>query len=311
MKSIDRIEVDMENHVPKVSIAIITYNQIDFIKEAVMSALNQDYENLEVIVADDGSTDGTAELLDDLEKTYFPRLQVLTKLPNLGISGNSNRVISKCTGKYIVLFGGDDIILLGKIKNQALFMENHPEFAITYHQTEAFDSTTGERAYYFTNKFIQGNASKLIEYGMFFLPIAAMFKSTTELNIKFEESIPIACDWMLFVELLYTLDEEIGFFPGVYARYRRHDRNVTNFSKSSQDNYRALDLMFMRMPELRNSIKRARARRFLIKRHNGSVEAAKTYKYLILNPGAALWALASLLSPQLKKISRRFKNLYE
>jgi len=78
------------NNQPLVSIHIITYNQIDFIHDTLTSALEQDYENLEVVVADDGSTDGTAEVILEYAKKYPNRLLPLVGGPNLGITGNSN-----------------------------------------------------------------------------------------------------------------------------------------------------------------------------------------------------------------------------
>ena len=55
---------------PLVSVAIITFNQAEFLRECIESVLQQDYANLEIVVADDGSTDGTQEMLRDYDRNH-------------------------------------------------------------------------------------------------------------------------------------------------------------------------------------------------------------------------------------------------
>src|SRR5438128_463489 len=86
---------------PLVSVIVPTYNQLDFIAEALDSVLEQDYENLQIVVGDDGSTDGTVEIIRQFAKRYPRRLIPLDGLPHLGITANCNRCLRACNGKYI------------------------------------------------------------------------------------------------------------------------------------------------------------------------------------------------------------------
>ena len=63
--------MNMKDFLPKVSVMIITYNQEDLIAETIESVISQDYENLEIIVADDASTDRTVEIISDYVKRYI------------------------------------------------------------------------------------------------------------------------------------------------------------------------------------------------------------------------------------------------
>lgn len=92
---------------PKVSIMIPTYNQEDYIAEAVNSALMQDYENLEIIIADDCSTDRTGEIAR--RYTSDPRVLYIRNEFNLGRVGNYRNTLYKhATGDWVVNLDGDD-----------------------------------------------------------------------------------------------------------------------------------------------------------------------------------------------------------
>ncbi|MFC1491323.1 glycosyltransferase family 2 protein [Nitrospinota bacterium] len=89
----------------KVSICIPVYNMADCIERCIRSALNQTYENIEVIVTDNQSTDGTYEKASSISD---PRLTVLRNSENLGAYGNHNRCIDVASGKWIKFLHGDD-----------------------------------------------------------------------------------------------------------------------------------------------------------------------------------------------------------
>ena len=106
------------NFNPKVSIIIPVYNGSGYIKEAIESALNQTYKNIEIIVVNDGSTDGNAT--KNIVKKYKNKVQYYEK-ENGGVSSALNYGISKMTGDYFAWLSHDD-----------LFYKNHIEEHINY-----------------------------------------------------------------------------------------------------------------------------------------------------------------------------------
>ena len=96
----------MENK--KVSIIIPAYNIADYITKCIHSIQNQTYQNLEIVVVDDGSADATPEILDELAQTE-PRMTVIHK-QNEGVSVARNTGIEIATGEYIFFFDGDDFM---------------------------------------------------------------------------------------------------------------------------------------------------------------------------------------------------------
>jgi len=91
-----------QNTLPLVSVIVPNYNTIEYIKEFLTSILNTDYPNFEVIVVDDGSTDGSSQYLEDIAKQDC-RLKTINTLRKRGLTDSRNRAIEIAKGKYIGL----------------------------------------------------------------------------------------------------------------------------------------------------------------------------------------------------------------
>jgi len=131
------LEVTNDKHTnhfeyPKVSIIIPTYNQKVFLKESLESALNQDYPNLEVIVGDDNSNDGTDELL----KNYldYPNLKYIKREKNLGAGNNSRDILyNHCLSKYVMMLNHDDYLTdMGYISQAVAFLKSNPNLSFVW-----------------------------------------------------------------------------------------------------------------------------------------------------------------------------------
>jgi glycosyltransferase involved in cell wall biosynthesis len=93
---------------PKVSVCLLTYNHRNVIASTLQSVLQQEFDDFELIVSDDRSTDGTyAELLALADSE--PRLRVIQPPRNLGMAGNANFTVARARGQYIALLHHDDI----------------------------------------------------------------------------------------------------------------------------------------------------------------------------------------------------------
>jgi glycosyltransferase involved in cell wall biosynthesis len=213
--------------IPLVSIAIITYNQKEYLKECIESVLEQDYENIEIVVADDCSTDGTQEMLKGYEEKYPNKFVLKLSDRNQGITKNSNLAHFACKGKYIAWMGGDDLMLPGKIRRQVEYMENNPECTICYHNLDVFQSDTNETLYYFNeNNKYEGDVRVVIKYGTFNGGCSNMVRADKVPKNGFNETLPIASDWLFWCECLLN-GGTINYIDEVLGRYRRHQKNIT------------------------------------------------------------------------------------
>lgn len=111
----------------KVSVIIPSYNHKKFIEQTIRSVLEQEYPNLELIIIDDGSTDGTPILLRELAKEKDFRL-ILKE--NEGVCATLNRGLKEATGEYITFIASDDFMTKNRIGEQVEFLESHQDVEV-------------------------------------------------------------------------------------------------------------------------------------------------------------------------------------
>ena len=122
----------MSNPSPTLSVIIPAYNVARYIRVAVTSALDQTYRDLEVIVVNDGSTDDTRLILDDLASDRRDPRLVLVHQDNAGVSAARNRGIRLARGRLIGFVDGDDVWQPAKAERHIAAMEADPAAAITF-----------------------------------------------------------------------------------------------------------------------------------------------------------------------------------
>lgn len=219
---------------PLVSLLCVTYNQREFVTEAVRGMIAQDYPNIEIVVADDGSTDGTVELLRELAAETDRRVVVVAG-EHAGITANSNRGLAECRGTYVAVMGGDDIMLPEKISRQVAWMEADARRVLCGHDVDVFDSATGRTLYHWSERFPpeRGIGAERAIQSVPFCATAIMVRRSAIPEYGFDPRVPVASDWKCWIDCLYP-DGEYGYVDGVLARYRRHDRNVTGTGNIEQ-----------------------------------------------------------------------------
>jgi len=123
---------------PPVSIIMTVFNGEDFVKNGIQALLNQTYQNLEVIVVDDGSTDNTVKEVGSISDNRL----ILLKRDRQGRGHSLNDGIKKAKGKYIAINDADDISLPNRIQKEVDFLEAHPDVGMvgSYHYNRRADS---------------------------------------------------------------------------------------------------------------------------------------------------------------------------
>jgi glycosyltransferase involved in cell wall biosynthesis len=112
---------------PIVSVIIPSFNRKDKVLDAIKSVLDQDVDGAEIIIVDDGSTDGTFEYLESLS---LPIKVIRQK--NGGVSNARNTGIDAALGSYIAFLDSDDLWLPGKLKAQLEYFDKNPNIFVTY-----------------------------------------------------------------------------------------------------------------------------------------------------------------------------------
>lgn len=112
---------------PNISVLLTLYNVEDFIQESLQSVLDQSYDNYELLIVNDGSTDNTIDIVEDMLKhndlKYKPKIYNFSE--NKGIPIRANLALEKANGKYVAIQDGDDISLYNRFEIQTKVLENH------------------------------------------------------------------------------------------------------------------------------------------------------------------------------------------
>lgn len=247
---------------PKVSILIPCFNQENVIAETVLSALDQTYENIEVVVSDDASTDTTPSILKELQKQYHPKLKVFLHDTNLGVTRNHTRSLLECSGEFVAFLDGDDLFLPGKIEKQVAFMNERLDCTLCYHNVDVFDSVTGKSIYLWSDRIgtRQGNIKDLVRFGNFLPAVSVMVRRKDLPADGYDERIKVYSDWFLWLCALENGKGEICYLDEVLAKYRRHADNLTNVSKwKFIDQNLVLDLVNAQWPEYHFEVRMRRS----------------------------------------------------
>lgn len=288
----------------KVSAVIVSYNQAPFISETIESVLSQTYENIEIVVADDGSTDGTQQIISELAAAEPTKFRVALNSENTGIASNFNRALDLCSGEFIAWLGGDDLWLPEKTEKQVAYMRAHPDVAGCHSDGEVFVSGSGNSLGRFSEVYGRG-AEKRPEGGVevFFdtrntlLASAIMIRSEIVQGCRFDERLKYVNDQLFHIEIFIT--DSIGAIPEVLARYRRHDDNVTGGNELNntivEETMVLLGIISIRYPELFPLIKVYRANIYLIQMikafKNGELNRARAYLRMSLREGYRIKSL--------------------
>ena len=109
---------------PRVSIVIPSYNHEKFVRECIQSVLDQTYQDFEIVITDDGSPDGTVNVIKEFDDS---RIQLYTHAENKGACIAINNCIQKATGEYIAVLCSDDAWEPSKLEKQVQYLDSHPE----------------------------------------------------------------------------------------------------------------------------------------------------------------------------------------
>lgn len=213
---------------PKVTVIIPVYNGSKYLREAIDSALGQTYPNVEVIVVNDGSTDGGAT--ERIALSYGNRIRYLAK-ENGGVSTALNLGIGKMTGEYFSWLSHDDVYYPQKIEAQMKYLfENRLRDTILYGGYELINESSQTVA-----QIKPDNLYPEEKLNIPLLPILKglingcsllIHKSHFEKTGPFDINLKLAQDYALWFKMFRQA--QVHFLPGIFVRTRIHNEQQTH-----------------------------------------------------------------------------------
>lgn len=227
---------------PLVSVCIPAYNNAGYIKDTILSILGQTYQNIELVVVDDCSTDNTVEVLESIEDD---RLKIYKNEKNLGMVGNWNRCLELVTGEYVKLICADDMIEKDAIEKEAKAMYRHPSVNLVESDTKLVDingKKTGEFHRYPKSGVVDGTKlakKSLILKNFYGAPVNNLIRrSALEKTGGFDTTFTYILDFDMWLRLSCTGDVYIIHEPLNSFRIR-NDSNTGVLIGEKRDVYNA------------------------------------------------------------------------
>lgn len=216
-----------KNSKPLVSVVIPCYNHEQFVQYSIQSVIDQDYENIELIVIDDGSKDGSVEKIQemvDMCEQRFARFEFRYRA-NIGLSATLNEALEWCEGEFYSPIASDDIMVPIKTRTQVEYLQRNSECVGVYGEIELINSVNSKvkktgnlHKYYFSEIFLHNHnlptptqmlrLNRVIQTGGY------------KKNILLE-------DWYINLKLTQS-GKSLDYIPFCLAKYRRHKDNISS-----------------------------------------------------------------------------------
>jgi glycosyltransferase involved in cell wall biosynthesis len=245
---------------PAVSVITPAFNRARYIEQTVSSVLEQRSEDLEYIVVDDGSQDGTFELL---EKVIDPRFRLLRHPggANKGQAASINVGLREATGRYVVILDSDDYLAVDKLQWQAAFLDENPGFGMVYGQGEAVDEN-GQFLFHTLPKdhTEPSDPNRLLLDCYLALPGGAMFRRSLLEEVGFfEEQFRAAQDHDMALRLMEKA--RVAYRPKVAFYYRKHGESISKnaLERRWQTGFEILARAAARYPYAPSTLRKRRA----------------------------------------------------
>ena len=209
----------MSDPAPKVTVAVITYNHADFVREALASIFRQEVDfSYELIIGDDLSTDDTRAIIKDAVAKAPCPVTLLFPEEKIGGAANFEAVHRAARGAFIAILDGDDAMLPGRLQRQADFLEAHPECSFVAHRVLAA-ARAFETPLYFQPATAApeiGTAEDLVRMGCFFVNSSKMYRRVQ--NAPLADEIYDNIDF--YHHVVHASTGKVGFLNDVLGVYR-------------------------------------------------------------------------------------------
>lgn len=213
---------------PLISVIMSTYNEEKYIETSLKSLLDQTFQEFEIIIVDDASTDNTRQLIQGLQDE---RIHLICNEENQGLTKNLNKALKCVTGKYIARMDGDDIAFPTRFEKQYQYMEKHPETMLVSCYTKSFGDSD--------LVFALPDDSEVLKVRMLVRPVYAhpgfmMRRELIEAGYQYNEEYRTAQDY----EFASRVAEKykIGLVPEVLLLYRVHKKQISARAGNQQFN---------------------------------------------------------------------------
>lgn len=216
-----------------VSVLMLSYNHERFIAQAIESVLNQTFHDLELVIIDDASKDGSRGIIESYQKNDC-RVKAFFHLENQGIARTANEALKAATGQYLSFIGSDDLWVPTKLEKQLKTLTSH-ENTIVWSEGTIIDADGASTGQTFTDFNARGDKPtsgriyhEIINDNYIFVQSILLKREFAD-GLWFNQDLKYLCDYQFVVDLAYNHD--FFFIPEPLAKYRIHGSNTISRDK--------------------------------------------------------------------------------
>lgn len=214
------------NNEPLVSVLIPVFNGEKYVGDSIKSIVEQTYQNLEILVLDDGSTDSTLAILRSFEDE---RIQVIVHEINQGLIVTRNELVEKSKGKYIAFLDSDDISYTNRIQFQVDFLERNSDFGMIGSNVDVIF----EESSIVSKSIVYSSAPEEIKvillFKNYFTCSAVLVRKSVLDQNPFTNEFPVAEDYNVWIKVAEK--HKVWNLQETLVAYRDHALNISK-SKS-------------------------------------------------------------------------------
>ena len=274
-----------------ISIVLATYNGEKYLREQLESIYNQTYQNFELIVSDDCSTDSTIDILNEYRKKYG--LKYIQNNKNLGFVKNFEKAIEHSTGDFIALCDQDDVWKANKLE---YLLNKIGTSDLIFSDAELIDKNgriffNSFKEYISVNHHKENQFARLL-YGNYIYGALCLFKSTLKKKIlPFPEGLPYHDIWIILFAAKWN---RVKFENTALMQYRLHRNNHTGIKKNSsfkdklEYHCQTEDTVFKKKHLVYIKIIRLAKLKFIEEKNIKELEKAEKYHQIILNKNRSI-----------------------
>jgi glycosyltransferase involved in cell wall biosynthesis len=224
----------------KISIVTISFNQARFLEQAISSVLEQDHPNVEYLVVDPGSTDGSREIIE----RHRDRIDKIIFEPDRGPADGLNKGFAHAAGEVFGFLNSDDILEPGALSGAARYFETHPEVDVVSGHSWIIDADGRKKRRFYSDRF----SLRMVAYGACILAQPSTFFRSEIFRRAGGFNIDNRSNWdaELFVDMVlagarFALEREL------WSQYRVHDEGITGSGKLQALHQRHRERMFRKI----------------------------------------------------------------
>lgn len=230
---------------PLISVVIPVFNGQNTIKETVESVLCQTFQDYELIIINDGSTDSTVEVILSISD---PRIK-LFNYPNAGLSASRNRGVTHAKGEYISFIDADDLWTPDKLEKQLNKLQENPQAVLAYSWTDYINESS---KFLYSGSHITANGNvyeKLLLTNFLENGSNPLIRRQVLTEVGgFDESLSAAEDWDMWLKL--AIRYEFAAVPSTQILYRVSTRSMSsNVLKQERASLQVIEKAFSQAPK--------------------------------------------------------------